>query len=190
MFRSRHFRFIVGVVLAIILIIVLLFVILFRPSGTPTQQIRPMASYASNPTAQVAMLIDGPINAVSEHNQVQVIITNSDTTINIFTGYDDTLVSSHSFAMSVAAFHVFLRALETANFNSGTNNPELSQASGYCPTGDRYIFTFDVNNRQLERYWSTSCGGIHTYNGDTGLTLTLIESQVPGYLNFSSNLNL
>ncbi len=190
MIRSRHLHFIIGMGLAIILVIVLLALIIFQHSGPKVKTPLVMASYANNRTAQVAMLIDGPVNAVSLHNQVQVVVTNSVTTFNIFVGYDDQLVSTHSYPMTVASFHVFLRSLEFANFNSGSNNPSLSQASGYCPTGDRYIFSFDVNSRQVERYWATNCAGPHTYYGDLSLTLALFQAQVPNYQDMISSLNL
>jgi hypothetical protein len=190
MFRSRHLRFIIGISLAVILVIVLFALIVFQPSGPKAKIPLPMASYAGNSSAQVAMLIDGPVNAVSLHNQVQVVVSNSATTFNIFSGYDDNLVLTHSYPMSVASFHVFLRSLEYANFNSGSNNPALSQASGYCPTGDRYIFSFDVNNSQVERYWATNCGGTHTYDGNLNLTLTLFEAQVPNFQEMTNSLNL
>ena len=190
MIRSRQVRFFMGVGLAIALLVILLVVIFSQSSAPKVATPKPMASYANDPTAQVAMLIDGPVNAVSEHNQVQVIINNSLTTLNILTGYDGAVKSSSSFPMSVSAFHVFLRSLEFAGYNNGTNDPRLSQASGFCPTGDRYIFTFDDNNRQISRYWSTSCSGPHTYNGDSGLTMQLFEAQVPNYVNLTSNLNI
>lgn len=188
MFRSSHLRFLIGVGLALVLLIVL-FIVIFS-HGKPAPTPKPMASYAANPTAQVAMLIDGPVNAPSLHNQVLVIISNSATTIDIFRGYNDRVLSSTTFPMDESAFHVFLRSLEYVKYNDGSNNPTLSQASGYCPTSDRYIFSFNVNGRQRERYWTTSCGGTHTYDGNLSLTLTLFEAQVPNYNRLTSNLNI
>jgi hypothetical protein len=149
-----------------------------------------MASYANDPTAQVAMLIDGPTSAPSLHNQVLITITNSVTKMLIFQGYNDQVKASYAFPMTDAAFHVFLRSLEYAGYNSGSNNPALSQASGYCPTGDRYIFTFDADGVQKQRYWATNCGGPGTYEGNLDLTIQLFEAQVPNYSNLTGNLNI
>ena len=190
MIRSRQVRFFMGVGLAIALFVILLVVIFSQSSTSKIATPKPMAFYANDPSAQVTMLIDGPVNAVSEHNQVQVLINNSLTTLNTLSGYDGEVKSSSSFPMSVSAFHVFLRSLEFAGYNNGSTDPRLSQASGNCPTGDRYIFTFEVNNHQISRYWNSSCSGPHTYAGDTALTLQLFEAQVPGYGDLTSNLNL
>ena len=176
--------------LAVVLVIVLLIVIFSHVGGPPSPTPKPMAAYANNPSAQVAMLIDGPVNAVSEHNQVLIAITNSQTTVNVFKGYSNQVLKSESFTMDEPAFHVFLRSLEYASFNSGSNNPKLSQASGYCPTGNRYIFTFKVNGKQVQRYWATSCGGTHTFDGNLSLTITLFQAQVPHYGSYVSGLNI
>lgn len=193
MFRSRQVRFFLGVGLAVILLVVLIVIIFSHSSSNNAPQAavpKPLAAYATDPSAQVAMLIDGPVNAPSEHNQVQVIVSNSTTTINVFSGYDNLLKSSDNFPMSVSAFHVFLRSLEYAGYNYGSTSSNLSQASGFCPTGDRYIFSFNADNLQLERFWTTSCGGPHTFNGNSSLVLELFENQVPNYADLTSNLNL
>jgi hypothetical protein len=150
-----------------------------------------MAAYANSPTVQVAMLVDGPVNAPSLHNQVLVTVTNSVTTFKVFGGYNDRVIKEKSFPMTEAAFHVFLRSLEYANFNKGQSSSNLSEASGYCPTGDRYIFTYNRNGKQIERYWITDCNGDpYTFDGNLSLTEQLFVNQVPGYENMISGLNL
>jgi len=190
MYGNKNWRFLLGIGLIVVLIGILLIIILNHTPATIKQQ-KPMAAYANNPTVQVAMLVDGPVNAVSLHNQVLVVISNSQTTFKIFQGYNDHTIQEKTYPMTDAAFHVFLRSLEYANFNQGKTTPGLSQASGYCPTGDRFIFTYDRNGRQIERFWSTSCGGDpHTFDGNLGLTEQLFVNQVPNYSNMISNLNL
>ena len=190
----REIRFIVGFLLAIALVIVLFVRIFFSNGGSHNgivNQPAPLASYAVNPTAEVSMLIDGPVNAESEHNQIQIVVTNIGTTINIFQGYNDQLVSTHYFALSESGFHVFLRSLEYAKFTSGVNDPQLGQASGYCPLGDRYIFAFSVNGQQQWRHWVDNCNGDpQTFTGNLNLTLQLFENQVPNYGNIVSGLNI
>lgn len=190
MYGNRRLRFLLGVGFAIVLLIILFVVIFNHGSGPKAPTPRPMATYATDPSANVAMLIDGPVNAVSQHNQVLVTVSNSNTTIDVFTGYNDQLVESKVYPMTVASFHVFLRSLESAEFNNGSTSPSLSQASGFCPTGDRYIFTFNADGSQKQRYWTTSCNGPHTYDGNLSLTLNLFEAQVPDYTNITGNLNI
>lgn len=136
------------------------------------------------------MLIDGPVNAPSDHNQVQIVINNSSITLNVFKGYNDTVVKSRVYPNTEASFHVFLRSLEVAQFTNGVNDPNLKQASGYCPLGDRYIFTFNDAGQQKQRYWATGCGDKHTFNGDLNLTRTLFTKQVEDYSSLTSGANI
>ena len=188
MYGRRDLRFIIGFGIVIILIIISLIIIIGHHPVVHHQ--KPLESYTNNPTAQVAMLIDGPVNAESLHNQVQVFITNTGTTINTFRGYNGQVINSKHFYLSVNGFHVLLRSLAYAGFMNGSNNPKLSEASGYCPNGTTYIFSLDANGNQIQRYWTTSCGGTHTFNGNLGLTLQLFQAQVPDYGNMINNLNL
>jgi len=190
MYWSKNLRFLIGAILVSILLIVLIVVAIGHKSSNLATQ-KPMASYANNPTAQVSMLIDGPVSAPPQHNQVQEIVSNSQTTINIIQGYNYHIIKTQSYPLSDAGFTVFLRSLEFAGFNKGTNNPSLSQASGYCPTGDRYIFTFKVNGKQVQRYWTTNCSGVsHTFDGSLGLTTQLFQNMVPNYGTLTQNLNI
>ena len=189
MLRNRHFGFLIVMGLLIAALIVILFLLIGHT--TPTKPQPGVASYYNNSTAQAALLIDGPVNAVSQHNQVQILVSDSVTTFNVLSGYNGQVASSRHYVMTPAAFHVFLRSLEGAGFMDGSRNSALSQASGYCPLGDRYIFSFSNDGSLMERYWSTSCSSTpHTYNGNLALTLQLFQNQVPNYDNIVSNLNI
>ncbi len=177
--------------MGLIVVTLIAILILLVGHATPPKPQTPIADYANSSTAQAALLIDGPVNAVSQHNQVQILVSKSTTTFNVFTGYDGLVVSSQHYVMTETAFHVFLRSLEGAGFMSGNNSPILRQASGYCPLGDRYIFSFSNAGKLLERYWATNCSGIaQTYNGNLALTLQLFQNQVPNYFNQIEALNI
>ncbi len=188
MYRRNHLRFLFSFGLAFLLLIVALIFILLHGNSTSSEKL--IAGYAKNPSAYAAMLIDGPVNAPSQHNQVLVVVSNSVTKVEVFSGYSDNILRSATYPMDESAFHVFLRSLEYAGYTEGSNNPDLRQASGYCPTGDRYIFSFGVNGKQILRYWTTDCGGTHTYDGNLQLTLTLFQAQVPQYNQLTTNLNI
>lgn len=190
MYKRRELRFLIGLGLSIVLIVIL-FIFIFTHHSSPQPSQRALASYSSDPTAQVALLIDGPVNAESEHNQVQIVISNSDATINVFSGYNDKVVNTKNYYLSEAGYNVFLRSLEYAGFMKGTNDPALANASGYCPTGDRYIFSFNDAGQQKWRYWQDSCGGDpHTFDGNFNLTMQLFEAEIPSYSDITGNLNI
>jgi hypothetical protein len=191
MLGSHRYRFLLGMGVIIASITLVLILVFNHSSTTVINQQKPMAAYANDPTVQVAMLVDGPVNAESLHNQVLVTVTNSLTTFKVFQGYDDRIVKEKFFPMTEAGFHVFLRSLEYANFNKGRSSVALSQASGFCPTGNRYVFTYNRNGKQIERYWITNCGSDpYTFTGNSTLTQQLFVNQVPNYDNLITGLNL
>lgn len=192
MFGRRNIAFILGLVVAVGLLVVVLSMLFSHSAKQTPPTPQPMAAYAPNPSAKVSLLIDGPTNAESLHNQVQISVTNSSATLNVYSGYLGTLLRTESYPNNEPAFHVFLRSLEYAGFNDGTNSPGLSQASGYCPLQDRYILTFNVNGVQKQRYWTTSCGSSdpETFKGDINLTLQLFSNQIPNYQQITSGLNI
>ena len=61
---------------------------------------------------------------------------------------------------------------------------------GLCPLGDRYVFEFKQDGKELERYWATNCGGTKTYSGNVSLTLALFQAQIPNYNDLVQSISL
>lgn len=181
-------RYFIGFLVTVGLIIVLI-ILLFSggekskvPNTTKT-----LTDYAST-DAQVSMTIAGPINAVSEHQELRVIVDRNNVTYQQIAGYDSEVVNTQIFTNTDSAYDAFLHALQHAGFTRGDNTPALRDDVGYCSTGQRYIFELDENDKNLQRYWASSCGKPKTYLGALNLTLTLFKAQVPGYENLTSSL--
>lgn len=175
-------RYFIGFLVTIGLIILLL-VLLFSGGGKPKTATTPktLTSYATS-DAQVSLTIDGPVNAEQTHKQSQIIVDNGQATFEQLQGYNGQVINSQSYNNTEASFFVFLRALEVANFTKGDNSPSLSDERGICPLGTRYIVQLTQDGKDIERYWTTSCGGgSKTYEGNLALTLSLFEAQIPNY---------
>ena len=71
---GKNLRFLIVAVLAIIVLVIAIIVIILNSSKVShSVYVRPLASYASNPTTNVSMLIDGPETSSSHHSQVLVL---------------------------------------------------------------------------------------------------------------------
>lgn len=189
----RSYRYLIGISIVIIVLLVLIIVLLVKNSAVITSNhsyVKPLASYATDPNASVSLLIDGPETGPSSHNQALIKVDNSKISLVIYQGYNNQVVKQESFANTSASFHVFLRSLEFADYTKFTNNPSLSQASGVCPTGDRYIFETIINNQTTERAWTTNCSGLPaTFLGNFSLAFQQFTSQVPNYNSYTANYN-
>jgi hypothetical protein len=173
-------RYFIGLLLTIGLIIVLILLLFGGGKSKAPVAPRTLDSYAFT-NAEVQMIIDGPINAVQNHQEVQVTVDQYNTVYEQLQGYDGDVVNQQTFPNTQSGYAVFLHALTVAGFTKGNSNPDMSDERGYCPLGDRYIFELVQNGSDIDRFWATSCGSPKTYDGNVNLTLELFEAQVPGY---------
>jgi hypothetical protein len=170
--------------------IVLVVVILIKALGghAPKQQID-FNSYATT-DAVVRMTIDGPVNADSEHNEVQISVSNSEAEIQIMKGYQGSVKTDKTYDSNQDAYQSFLHALTLAGFTKGNSDPKLSDERGYCPQGSRYVFELVQGADTIERYWSTACGSQGTYGGNRTLTRQLFQAQIPDFDELTGDVQL
>jgi hypothetical protein len=174
---------------AVIGLIVVLVLLLFHGGGKPKTVIQPLSSYSTT-DASASMTVDGPVNSNQKHESYKITVDRTDVTFQQMTGYDGQVVTLQSYPNTESAYYVFLRAITGGGFTKGNKDPKLSDERGYCPLGDRYIFEFSEYGNDLERYWTSTCGGTKTFNGNAGLVSTLFQNQVPDYGKLSENLSL
>ena len=185
-------RYFFGLFAVIALIIVIIVLIVSGGNSTKVpHSTRTLESFANDPSTAVRLTIDGPINATQNHSQVQITVSNSVTNGTVYQGYNGSVVQSQNYGNTQTAFSSFLSALDKAGFTKGNDASTLKSEQGYCPLGDRYIMEVMTNGKDIERYWSTNCGGDpHSFDGDLGLTLTLFQNQVPNYADLTNNASL
>lgn len=185
-------RYFIGFLVTIGLII-LLIVLLFTGGGGSNPEkpktTKALSEYAST-DAVVRLTIDGPIVADQDHQAVQITVGQDDVTYSQVQGYQGTVVKQQSFVNNQNAYSNFLYALGHAGFTRGDNSKDRANEKGYCPRGNRYIFELIDGGNDIQRYWATNCKGTKTYTGDTSLTLTLFQAQVPGYNDLTQGLSI
>lgn len=188
----RDFRYIIGFFVTIGLIIIALILILHGGNGgngaNPVKTPIDLANYA-NTNAVATLIIDSPITAAEDHKKIEIDVSNSSATFTEYGGYDGQVIRSKTYPMSTNSYDVFLRSLRQAGFTEGNDDEKLADERGFCPTGDRYIYEFSQGSNTLARYWSTSCGGTKTYNGNAPLTRTLFIQQIPDYDDLTQDFN-
>jgi len=184
-------KYFVGFMASVIIIIIMLLVSLGNSGKKPATKSQPktLVSYA-NTDASVRMIIDGPVTADQTHYQIRVNVSRDKTIYEQINGYEGNVIKSEAFENNQNSFSNFLSALEKAGYMRGDKQAENSNYLGYCPLGNRYIFSLSKGSEKLQQYWATSCGSPSTYLGSLNLTLKLFKAQVPDYYNLSDNLNL
>lgn len=161
-------------------IIVLLFVLIvkgFSGNSGPTGPSIDLGKY-ENTAATATLLIDDPTNVDQDHRQVRISVSGTQNEIDIINGYQGTVADSKTYSSNPAAFGAFLQSLKLLNFAKGDTTSKVDYR-GFCPTGERYIYTFNDGNKDLFNFWSTSCGQ-GTFSGNRPGVRSLFENQIPG----------
>ena len=175
-------RYFVGFLISIGLLI-LLIILLVHGGGSKNKvpvSKKPLVSYAST-DAVAKLTLDGPINAQSEHQQTNIYVGRDEVVYEQVTGYEGGVVKRLSFQNNQNSYYNFLSALQHVGFTLGNTKAYTGNETAVCPLGKRYTYELIQGSTKIEHYWSTSCGKQKTYLGQPGATLTLFQSQVPGY---------
>jgi len=185
-------RYFMGFLVTIGLIVLILFLLL-TGGGKKAQKsphVLNINDYAYSDTAVAEMIVDGPLKSDQDHTEIKIDVSKLNITMTVYQGYDQTVLRSQSFENNDRAFAVFIHALRHANFDKGTNDRALQDERGYCPTGNRTIYSLSNGEGQLMRYWLTTCGQ-GTFKGSNGTVSYLFKQQVPStdYQNLLKGLN-
>jgi len=159
----------------IVLLIVLLFKAIFGHAAAPQKQID-VTKYADT-NAVATLLIDGPTNLDQNHYQVKFTVDAIHSEIDVMQGYQSSVVKTQSYPSNTVAYASFLQSLKLLGFAHGKTTPLDNR--GYCPNGSRYIYSFDSTETDKFSFWSTSCGGASTFQGNPLGVRQLFEAQIP-----------
>lgn len=183
-------KYIAGFIIIVFMIIFGL-ILLFRGGGDDTATTPPNAparlvEYADT-NVEVQLTIDYPINAEQIHRQETIRVGRDAAIFTAYEGYEGRIVRTQSYPNNATAYANFLRALQLVGFSNGDNSEALKDERGYCPEGNRYIMEIIDGTRNIQRYWSTSCGNIGSFKGKTSNVINLFQKQIPDYGKLSSN---
>jgi hypothetical protein len=164
----------------IILFIILLVRLIFGGGGEQQKPKTDLLTY-SDTNVVMRLLIDGPINADQDHRRIQIDVSDTMNELSLLTGYQGNVQKTQSFASNSSAYANFLRAIDLQGYTQGKDSKDLTDERGFCPGGNRYIFEIVDGANIKQRYWSTSCGGTKSFDGQVPVILNLFKAQIPGY---------
>ncbi len=162
--------------LGLVVLVLILLIRGFKGGTNSTLNQINVGNYASS-NSDAVLLIDGPTRLDQEHFQVRITVSGTLNQIEVVQGYQNNVIRSQTYATNTAAYAAFLQSLQLVNFSHGIQSDV--DYRGYCPTGNRYVYSFSNNQSELFRYWSTSCGGNQgTFRGDARVVRQLFERQI------------
>ena len=176
-------RYIVGVLIAIglvILVIVVIIKLIFGGGGSPKTAQKPLTDYA-NTGVTVQMTIEGAVVADQNYREIVINVGQNQSYVDVFQGYQNNLLTNKTYNNNAVAYATFLRSLQFAGYTLGNPNPNLADERGRCALGNRYVFEILQGGQDLQRYWTSTCSGVKTFEGSFGLVRALFIRQIPDY---------
>lgn len=184
-------RYFIGFLVTIGLLIVLIILLFHGNNKTtvPTTSV-PLVSYASN-SSQVRLTIDGPVIADQSHQQIQISVNKNVVTYEHIQGYNGKVEDLRQYDNNENSYATFLHSLQIAGFTLGDTGSALKDERGHCALGTRNIYELIQNGKDLERFWTTSCGTkVRTYYGLSDVTISLFKAQVPGFQDLTKDIKI
>lgn len=147
-----------------------------------------LTNFAQTPTT-VRYTFEGRINGREDHRVVQITVGQSTRTIQVFYGYEGSVLRSQTFLNDVDAYRAFLAALD----NSGYTNARIASRNvdplAACPLGNRAHYDIIDGSDTKQSLWSANCKGVKgTFAGKASTVQALFERQVPEYEEFMKGI--
>lgn len=182
-------RYIVGLIVIVALI---LFGVLIFDGGdspkTPGEIPTTLPEYAST-DAYVSWTVKGAVNATEEHREIRITVSRNGRNVEVIQGYEGNVIKANPLSNTEAAFSEFLHSLERAGFRK-VKNTSLTDDSGVCPTGQRFIYEVKNTDDEDLRLWAASCSGVGTFAGQVAIIENLFKKQIPDYNDFTRDVRL
>jgi hypothetical protein len=181
-------RFIIGFLVTIGLLI-FVFVLIFRGGGSDSAAPagRKLLDYANSSTVAMQYTQEGPVEADQTHDEVRITVGSTQTTIEVFQGYEGNIIRSKTYPNNSAAYADFLRGLQLLGYNNGSTDKALADERGFCPAGSRYVFAIKDGSSDVQRFWTSTCGG-GSFKGKGTNVRNLFLRQVPDYTAQTANI--
>lgn len=181
----RYLLGVIGVIVAIVVVIVILI-----SSNTNTGPKPVDVSTYNYAGTSVSQTTTGALVGEDQRRAIKIIISQDSRTIEILSGYEDSVVNSESFSNTPAAYSAFLGGLQNANFSSSRKTKETN-ILGVCPLGNIYFYELDNGVNTIFNNWSTSCSASDgTFFGYGSLIRQMFQLQIPNYNSYVQNVNL
>jgi len=181
-----NLRYLIGF-LGIIALIILVIILIVRAGSNSAvgPSAIDLADYITN-SSEVSLTIDGPVSANETHKSIHISVDERRATAELIQGYEGQVIDSKSYTTNPNLYANFLLSLKRAGFTLGNTDDSVKDERGYCPTGLRYIYQLKDNDKEVRRFWNTSCGKDGTYSGAGELTRSLFQNQIPDYGDLSN----
>ena len=182
-------RYLLGLLGIVGLVIVVVVLIIRGFSGDDGATAGPSLTQYSQSNVVMRFTTEARVNADVAHQSLRITVGAHESKAEILQGYHYDVVDTLSYPSNEEAYGVFLRALDLLGFNRGSDDPNLQDERGFCPAGNTFLLEITEGDRQIQRYWKTSCDE-GNFAGDLVSLEELFKEQIPDLSNFAHDVQL
>jgi hypothetical protein len=187
----RYFAGLLAVVAFIILVVV---VVIKSVSHTTTPKNGAktivLTDYVDK-NSEVRLYIDGRINSIEEHRAIEIVVAPEGRTLTVYKGYNLDVLKRKTYPEDQPAYDTFLYALALQGFVKERTNAKITDDTGVCPEGFRYIYKLRSDGDDVLRLWSSDCNSTPgTFAGKASEIKLLFQRQIPDYDRLISDVEL
>ena len=148
------------------------------------------AKELTSDTNSVSYTVYGPVVGEEQRRAIRIVVTANERRAEVLRGYYETVIKDEVIPNNPAAFDALVIALDGVGFDEFNKNNKTDEFS-VCTTGQRVVYETKFDNDETIRSWSTSCGNRQgSFLGDSYLVQTLMQKQIPNYLDFASGVQI
>lgn len=177
-----------------VVLLIIFGIVIFNRGGTEKPRTSDkksvtLAEVIKNDDSSVEYNVAGEINATENHRAIQIIISPTSRTVNVYTGYEGQILNTQTYTNNKNAYSDFITALGRAGFSKERRIDANINPQAICPTGSRTHYKiFDGSQEQMDR-WTASCAS-GSYGGNVSLTNTLFTAQIPDYNTITKGVSI
>lgn len=182
------------VVFIVFLVLAIIILAIFRPDSDISidEQVAVDQSLSEKyGNSQMRYIQTGSVTAPENHFQVNINVTNSSRTIDIYNGYGVAPKITKSYPNNQESFNAFLGALEGSGFFLSKNANKSINFDTFCTLGIRYSYQALNDNELIQNTWNSSCNPKEgSFAGSSNLIRQLFIQQIPEYNSLMNGVRL
>ena len=131
----------------------------------------------------VQMTVRGPIVAEENFSSYRVNVSNSERSIDVYSGYLESRTDGKTLENNTQAYEQLVYALDKANMMKGVvpEDEAANDVRGICAGGYVYEFAVVSGGNEVKKLWTSTCGGSKgSLNASKDQLSQLFLAQVPG----------
>lgn len=181
-------------IIAIITVIIIAFLAIFfliggRNNSEDKNEIVKLADLADTGLT-VTMTTEGNLTGEDTRQAVRIVVNSRSRSIDLLSGFNQSVERSASFENNMSAFKSFLLALDNMGYTV-SQEPGFEDSRGVCPFGNVFRYAYTTSDGHTTELWSSSCGvktgNFHGYGKDIR---RLFQAQITDYNEFMKGVRI